>query len=64
MLDTKRKPFFWPAVFLAAFALGAILWGAWMLHVIRQTRSDRDRGFFVPVSAPAKPAPGTATNAR
>ncbi len=53
----KRKPYFWPVVFLAGFVLGAVLWALWMSKVIRQTRQVRDSGFFVPMSNPAVPAP-------
>jgi hypothetical protein len=72
--DPKPKPIFWAALFITAFALGAILWALWMVRVIRQTREARDspeKGFLVPMatnppaaSAPAavqKPAAG-ATN--
>lgn len=66
----KRKPFLWPALFIGAFALGALLWGLWMIKVIQQTRERRDEthGFFVPMatnapaSQPAHPAP-LSTNA-
>ena len=55
--EPKRKPYFWPMVFGAGFVLGAVLWGLWMIKVVRQTRINRDSGFFVPISKPAFPAP-------
>jgi hypothetical protein len=51
--EPQRKPIFWPALFLTAFILGAILWALWMSRVIRQTREDRGGGFFVPASTNA-----------
>ncbi len=61
--SSKRKPYLWPMIFLTAFVLGALLWGLWMAKVIRQTRLNRDHGFFVPLSnpAPGQP-PRPATN--
>jgi hypothetical protein len=46
----KQRPIFWPVLFLSAFVLGAVLWGLWMSRVIRQTRENRDIGFFVPMN--------------
>src|SRR5579872_5604943 len=59
----KTRPYFWPMVFLAAFLFGAVLWGLWMYKVVERTRSNRENGFFVPMSnsPPRTPAP-TATN--
>lgn len=62
----NRKPYFWPALFISAFAVGAVLWGVWMIKFVRQTRENRGDNFFVPMNAhplpvvPAKPA--TQTN--
>jgi hypothetical protein len=56
---TKPKPVFWPALFITAFALGAVLWALWMTKVIRQTREIRDsqnQGFFVPMATNAPDA--------
>jgi hypothetical protein len=46
----KPKPVFWQALFLTAFVVGAVLWALWMSRVIRQTRENRDIGFFVPMN--------------
>jgi formylglycine-generating enzyme required for sulfatase activity len=51
----KRKPIFWPLVFIGAFALGGILWGVWMLKFVRATRENRDDSFVVPLNT--NPAP-------
>jgi hypothetical protein len=61
--SSQRKPYLWPMIFLTAFVLGALLWGLWMAKVIRQTRQNRDHGFFVPLSSPSPgQAPRPATN--
>jgi hypothetical protein len=76
----KRKPLFWPVLFMGAFAVGGILWCVWMWHIVQKTRESRDNGFFVPMSgetapassnpaampsnAPAAPANSGATNAK
>lgn len=39
-------------IFGAAFVLGAVLWGLWMLKVVQQTKINRDSSFFVPSSKP------------
>ena len=57
----KRKPYFWPMVFLAGFGLGAVLWALWMSKVIQQTRTIRDSSYFVPMSNPAGQSPATTT---
>ena len=54
----KRKPIFWPVVFISAFAVGGILWGVWMLKFVRQTRANRDDSFVVPLNT--NPAPVVA----
>jgi hypothetical protein len=63
----KQRPIFWPVLFLTAFVLGAALWGLWMSRVIRQTRENRDIGFFVPMNTNPLPTvpvghPPAATN--
>jgi len=56
----NSKPKFWPILFLAAFAVGAVLWALWMSRVIRQTRENRDIGFFVPMNT--NPLPTVPTS--
>jgi formylglycine-generating enzyme len=48
----KDKPVFWPVLFITAFVLGVVLWGIWMVKVVRQTRENREEthGFFVPMA--------------
>jgi hypothetical protein len=58
--ELKRARRFWPTVFLTAFALGAVLWGVWMINIARKTRENRENTFFVP--PPVQPAT-TNTNA-
>ena len=61
----KQRPIFWPVLFLTAFVLGAALWGLWMSRVIRQTRENRDIGFFVPMNTnplPTVPVSHAPTN--
>ena len=61
--SSKRKPYLWPMIFLTAFVLGALLWGLWMAKVIRQTRQNREHGFFVPLSnPPPSQSPRPVTN--
>jgi formylglycine-generating enzyme len=53
------KPYFWPALFIGAFAVGAVLWGFWMFKFVRQTRENRENGFSVLINtnpAPIHPA--------
>jgi hypothetical protein len=65
----KPRPIFWPALFGAAFLVGALLWCVWMWHIVQKTREARDNSFFVPVtgqtapSANNPPAPPTNSNA-
>ena len=64
----NRKPYFWPAMFITAFALGAVLWGAWMVKFVRQTRENRENNFFVAINSnplpvvAAKPIPAGAAH--
>ncbi len=60
----KRKPYFWPVIFIAGFVLGAVLWALWMSKVIEQTRRVRDSGFFVPMATNAAPAPTNHSSLR
>lgn len=64
--EKKRKPVFWPALFLTAFGLGIVLWGLWMIRVVRQTRERREEthGFFVPTNTPAASHSTNASGAR
>src|SRR5579863_1904133 len=57
--DLNRKLPRWPLFFWAAFGLGAILWGLWMVKFVRQTRRDPANDFFVPRD---NPAPQISTN--
>jgi hypothetical protein len=59
--EQKRRPRFWPLLFLAAFILGASLWAVWMIHIINKTRANRVDGFFVPMAG--QTAPSVNTNA-
>jgi hypothetical protein len=59
----KRKPRFWPMLFMGAFALGAVLWGLWMWHIVQKTRESRDNGFFVPMAGQTPPASQSNTPA-
>jgi hypothetical protein len=52
----KRKPLFWPMLFMGAFVLGGLLWCLWMWHIVQKTRETRDSGFFVPMSGQTAPA--------
>ena len=56
----KRARRFWPMAFIAAFVLGAVLWGVWMISFVRKTKENRENTFFVP--PPVQPAM-TNTNA-
>jgi sulfatase modifying factor 1 len=67
----NRRRYFWPAIFLGAFAFGAVLWGVWMVKFVRQTRENRDNGnFIVPINTHPLPvvpqksagAPAVKTN--
>src|ERR1700678_1653470 len=64
---SNRKPYFWPALFIGAFAVGAVLWGFWMFKFVRQTRENRENGFSVLINTnpapiqPAKPVLNPAT---
>jgi hypothetical protein len=58
----RRGPRFWPVIFVAAFLVGAALWGLWMSKLIRQTRANRGERFFVPMATNRPPATnGTAS---
>ena len=64
--EPPRKPRFWPVVFVAAFLLGAILWGFWMIKIIQQTRAMRNYRMGLtnaPVLVPGKSSDGAKTNA-
>jgi hypothetical protein len=60
-----KSAYFWPALFLGAFAGGALLWAAWMYHIVvktrQQTEEQRENSFFVPQGTPS--ATGAASNA-
>jgi hypothetical protein len=62
--EQKRKPLFWPALFMGAFLVGGILWCVWMWHIVQKTRESRDNSFFVPMAGETVPsnAPVTTTN--
>jgi hypothetical protein len=62
--EPKRRPIFWPVLFMSAFVLGAVLWAVWMSRVIQQTREKRDPGFFVPMNTNPLPIvqPGQASS--
>lgn len=63
--EPQRKPRFWPVVFVAAFLLGAILWGLWMSKIIQQTRATRNYRFGTQSGSniPVLTAPGVSSNA-
>jgi hypothetical protein len=62
--EQKRKPLFWPMLFMGAFLAGGILWCAWMWHIVQKTRESRDNSFFVPMAGETVPsnAPTAPTN--
>jgi sulfatase modifying factor 1 len=68
--DLNRKLPRWPLIFWAAFGLGAVLWGLWMVKFVRQTRRDPANDFFVPrdntapqiSTNPAAPSASAAAN--
>jgi hypothetical protein len=71
----KRKPLFWPMLFMGAFVLGGILWCLAMWHFANKIREERTDGFFVPMAdqtapatsssnAPAAPANSGVTNTK
>ena len=55
--NPPRKVPMVPRLVISAFVLGAILWGLWMVKLVRQTRATQSHtdSFFVPVNT--NPAP-------
>ena len=43
-----RKPWLWPALFLGAFLLGALLWAFWMWQFVQKERSIRRDSYTAP----------------
>jgi hypothetical protein len=47
-IEQQGRRYFWPVLFISAFALGALLWALWMYQVVAKTRRQQQNGFFVP----------------
>jgi hypothetical protein len=47
-MDERQQARRWPLAFLTAFAVGAVLWGIWMIKIIRDTRERRDNSYTLP----------------
>lgn len=60
----QRPPRFWPMMFIGAFAFGALLWVAWMAHIVVKTRADRDRMSRDPMYNTENPAPTNSSTNR
>ncbi len=52
-----------PTVIITAFGLGAVLWGVWMIRLVRQTREQRENSYAIPRSEPTPASLGRPTNA-
>lgn len=51
-------------MFIGAFAFGALLWVAWMAHIVVKTRADRDRMSRDPMYNTENPAPTNSSTNR